>query len=412
MWKHRTITAITKACAVVIVMLAAWVLAKSASGSELKPPRLEDLKQWATATANAAASATTRRSPQQLGPQLASEPIRQAPIENSNSADIPVCARQLRAESFVLLFVTHSGSTALLTALEKNRRIRFAGTAANNHEPIDHAPQKSDHDGALRQAERFFKDMRKRGIVGGLKMKPYHILARPTEWGALFDRYSTRIIWMFRGNLFKQAVGEYDIIVRGERIRFGGYKIDKTAHKKKRFSVDNMQALHKILLWRRGCNNDLERAVIASGEDRCILPMSYEAFSASPAVQIERAQKFLGLEVMPGLTPGRRKVGKDSLCAMVSNWNDVCAAFYGCDEWRAMMEDTVNECSCPHVSGKSRLEWHKFCFEPDPEVEQYNCYNGCGFKKFLQKYSTVAHPCGMGKKKSVKTVRVNLLGRK
>ncbi len=50
--------------------------------------------------------------------------------------------------------------------------------------------------------------------------------------------------------------------------------------------------------------------------------------------------------------PRRRKATKDNLCEVVSNWDEVCEAFYGCQQWRSMMEDLDNGCTCKLVRGR------------------------------------------------------------
>lgn len=108
----------------------------------------------------------------------------------------------------------------------------------------------------------FFNSTRVDGVVGGLKLRPNHLLAQLEKWAALFKRHGTRIVWNFRGNLFKQAVGEYDLLVHAKRTRREGLVKERPADETPKFRVEHMQALQEILLFKRNCEQDIEHVLM------------------------------------------------------------------------------------------------------------------------------------------------------
>lgn len=303
---------------------------------------------------------------------------------------IPRCARAGRAQSFIILFVGHSGSTALISALGKHPDVHVATGKVSYYEPVDHGSLKLDYGRALQVVDAFFNSTRARGIIGGLKLQPYHILARPEAWAALFRRHDTRIIWNFRGNVFKQAVGEYDLLVHARKTRWSGLNHKRATQRTPKFRIEHMQALHKILLFRRNCAQDVESVLMGPTGGQCVLPLSYESFLHNPEMDIVRMQKFLGLWVFPGAQTSRFKVGSDNLCETVANWDDVCSAFYGCHEWRGMIEDDRNGCSCADMDTGTRDERRRFCFKDGEEKVRHTCSRLAPFMEYLQKFAPQA----------------------
>lgn len=110
---------------------------------------------------------------------------------------IPACAKEGgKAQSFVLLFMGHSGSTALISALQQHANVLIAG-----FEPLDHGDMASDTPQALEYARAFFAAGKRSGRVAGFKLRPRHILQNPQAWARLFREHRTRIVWNYRANM-------------------------------------------------------------------------------------------------------------------------------------------------------------------------------------------------------------------
>ena len=61
---------------------------------------------------------------------------------------------------------------------------------------------------------------------------------------------------------------------------------------------------------------------------------------------MHRISTFLGIDAAEAHPPKRAKATSDNLCATVINFGALCAAFYPCLEFRAMLDDERNQCRC------------------------------------------------------------------
>eukprot|EP00168_Porphyra_purpurea_P012256 TRINITY_DN3207_c0_g1_i3.p4 TRINITY_DN3207_c0_g1~~TRINITY_DN3207_c0_g1_i3.p4 ORF type:complete len:123 (-),score=41.05 TRINITY_DN3207_c0_g1_i3:291-659(-) len=61
---------------------------------------------------------------------------------------------------------------------------------------------------------------------------------------------------------------------------------------------------------------------------------------------MHRISTFLGIDATEAHPAKRAKATSDNLCATVVNFADLCAAFYPCLEFRAMLDDDRNRCRC------------------------------------------------------------------
>jgi len=285
-------------------------------------------------------------------------------------APTPVCRSAKpgsRAGSFLIVFMGHSGSTALLSELGQH-----SGTHVALPEPVDHEPYRRNTSAALAYTRAFFTAGQKKGLMPGFKIRPYHIEQDPDAWRALVEEFDTRLIWNFRVNILKASVGEYTARYLNDTSVIEGIIPGSEADRCKtgagcQFAVTNMDFLHTMMRMFVSSDRRIAGAVEAlqeAGADRprrCVLTAPYEEYLLSRRSVMKQVHAFLGLGDEDHM-PNRAKATNDSMCEAVTNWEDVCNAFYGCVEWRWMMDDVRNGCKCSGVEtgGYSHMRT-KYC---------------------------------------------------
>ncbi|OSX68585.1 hypothetical protein BU14_2537s0001, partial [Porphyra umbilicalis] len=198
--------------------------------------------------------------------------------------------------------------------------------------------------------------------TGGFKIRPRHIERAPLQWQALVRAHGVRIIWQYRNNVLKQAVGSYTIEILGDRTAYEGVKIDASArttaaavsggapppptpNRVTRFKVDPV-VLYDILRNRVLGDLEVADAIRLLAVDDCVLPVSYEEYNEDAVLTMHRISTFLGIDAAEAHPSKRAKATSDNLCATVINFGALCAAFYPCLEFRAMLDDERNRCRC------------------------------------------------------------------
>lgn len=281
-------------------------------------------------------------------------------------SSMPECAQSGRASTFLMVFMGHSGTTALMTSLQQHSQVHIDG-----FEPVDHGIYASGSSRntsllALQRTKAYFTNGTKLGKTTGFKIRPRQLLARPTEFSALTRSFRTRIIWSYRSNMLKQALGDYTIHIHGDDTAYEGIKVDENGvavdgkNRSTRFPV-KMTELHKMVKSRVIGDRQVARALELISPDHCVLPVSYESYLQMPELTLERVQMFLGLdnrEMHPAL---RAKATQDSICDLVENWDELCEAFYGCDTWRWMLDDFENGCACSALRPSRFTQSKQFC---------------------------------------------------
>lgn len=111
-----------------------------------------------------------------------------------------------------------------------------------------------------------------------------------------------------------------------------------------RFRADP-RVLYDIMRNRVLGDLEVTDAVRLLGADGCVLPVSYEEFQADPAATMRRLSAFLGVDPAEAHPPTRAKATPDALCEVLTNWGEVCAAFYPCPELRPLLDDAVCRCA-------------------------------------------------------------------
>lgn len=260
---------------------------------------------------------------------------------------LPACARNgTRATAFLIVFMGHSGSTAILTELHNHEQV-----LRGYWEPVDHQEELNTTE-ALEMATDIFEEGVQKGLTAGFKIRPAHILAQPAQWRALAKRYGVRVIWQYRKNVFKGAVGEYAHRYLNDTTVVEGLRSNVSREERCqigagcKFRVEDFGFLHERVKAMVSSSSYISRAVAEIARDsKCTLEMPYEDYLYDREGSVNLVQDFLGLERQP-TTPLRFKAMGDSMCETIENWDQVCDAFYGCVLWQHMLDDVRNNCFC------------------------------------------------------------------
>lgn len=266
---------------------------------------------------------------------------------------LPACAESgKRARTFLMVFMGHSGSSAIISELSAHSEVYF-----ENAEPVDHFEYEHNTTLALQYTRDFFDRGLAKGRTPGFKLRPTHIHNNPAAWAALAREYDTRVVWQYRENLFKKSVGEYTYRYLNDTSVVEGLRRDMPRSERCRigagcrFNVRNFPFFHDLL--RDSVKSDVEISsavhLIADQRD-CVHALPYEDYLYARPAAMRRLHAFLGFthESHP---PLRYKATSDNLCDTIANWDQVCSNFYGCHAWRWQMDDPRNGCHCKFSSG-------------------------------------------------------------
>lgn len=130
----------------------------------------------------------------------------------------------------------------------------------------------------------------------------------------------------------------------GDGAAMGGKGEPSASPRVTRFRADP-RTLYDIMRNRVLGDQEVTDAVRLLGADGCVLPVSYEEFHADSAATMRRVSAFLGLDPAEAHPPMRAKATSDALCEVLTNWAEVCAAFYPCPELRPLLDDAVCRCA-------------------------------------------------------------------
>lgn len=228
-------------------------------------------------------------------------------------------------------------------------------------ELVDHQEVFNSTEG-LMMAEKFFENTIAGGRIPAFKIRPKHILEDPEAWRTLVNKFGTRIIWNYRKNVFKQAVGEYSNRYLNDKSSVEGLtkniswaercKIGAGCH----YPIDNFNFLRTTL---RGIVNSQNKVYKATGhlfrdQTPCVREIPYEDYLYHRHSVMRDIFQFLGVPHI-NTVPDRFKATDDNLCNVVENWPELCSQFYGCVLYQSMMDDERNECFCPLSVGDAAL---------------------------------------------------------
>lgn len=265
---------------------------------------------------------------------------------------LPECARDgTQARTFLMVFMGHSGSSAIISELAAHSQVYF-----EDGEPIDHYEYEHNTTLALEWTRAFFQRGLAVGRTPGFKLRPTHIRNDPQAWAALASEFDTRIIWQYRENVFKKTVGEYTYRYLNDSSVVEGLRRDMPRAERCRigagcrFRVDNLQFFHDLLRDSVRSDVGISAAVhLIAGESGCVHPLPYEDYLYARGDAMRGLHDFLGF-AHETHKPLRHKATSDNLCDAVANWDELCTSFYGCHAWRWQMDDPRNGCHCSTFS--------------------------------------------------------------
>uniref|UniRef100_A0A7S2ZXQ5 Uncharacterized protein n=1 Tax=Rhodosorus marinus TaxID=101924 RepID=A0A7S2ZXQ5_9RHOD len=300
----------------------------------------------------------------QFAPGLAST----VPEGETNSGDeADVCSGP--CESFLMGFVGHSGSSAIMSTLWRHSMIEIPWPM----EPL----QKARSSAMAAQMTRVkFDASIEKGLKPGFKLRPGHVLGAADLWNQLVSSYKTRLIVLTRDNCFKAAIGLYTIRARFDLSAQQGLSAKEAeTHCKENpescyYDVTNLRFFAYLMhISKHGMNQVL--ALRDSVQWPCVLHVTYEDYVRDNEEVMNKIYDFLGLEAEDN-TPRFEKALSDSPCVVLKNYQEVCADLWGCEELRPYLEDEEHGCVC---NDKSR--------EPDPVL--------CSYKSLMAQGPLVCH---------------------
>lgn len=277
------------------------------------------------------------------------------------SRELPLCAKENGpARSFLMVFMGHSGSSAILSEAREHPDVFM-----NVMELVDH--QNTFNATAAAETTRtFFETGLRNGKVPGFKIRPHHLLAEPKLFYDIVRQFNTRIIWQYRKNLFKASVGEYAVRYLHDDRSVEGLRENLTDSARCAqsagcsFRIDNIAFLHSIIKHKVHSHNLIADAVHSVvGASGCIREIPYEDYLHNREATMRDIFRFLGLPHHK-TTPKRFKANSDNMCKLVENWQHVCRMFYSCISWQHMLDDARNDCFCKSPGGPTTFcETHK-----------------------------------------------------
>lgn len=286
----------------------------------------------------------------------------QKPLYTRYNKTMPRCVTEsnARAKSFLMVFMSRSGSTAISTELQQHPNVYIP-----RMEYLDVYPVAHDEPIKIANVTReYFNAGIAEGSAAGFKIRPHHILKHPELWHNITAEYETRIIWQYRKNLLKSAIGTYQRDILGDRTAIGGIKRDEMAGKDRcdmglgcTFRLEKFDELHNIMSKRLIIERDIMESVNVLDNGRgCVMEVSYEDYLYHPRETMTDIMKYLGLPEIHH-TSLRVKATSDNLCDVIENWDELCYNFYGCAVWQPYFEDYINDCRCRNFT----LGPTKFC---------------------------------------------------
>lgn len=263
-------------------------------------------------------------------------------VNDANGA----CAKRRRAKSFLMIFMGHSGSSAIASELSRHPSVYM-----ERREMLERRETIENSTLALLETRAFFKRGLALNMTPGFKMRPAHVMRNIAAWQSLAAEFDTRVIWQYRRNSIKKAVGEYSVQVYKDRsARMGLHRRDKGNRCAMgagcAFAINDLPVFRSILIDIARTDVSIEQGVRAINADRgCVHELLYEDYLYERERTIGDLQRFLGLERIATQSLFT-KATKDNMCDVVTNWQEICENFFQCPQWRPLFNSDRNNCSC------------------------------------------------------------------
>lgn len=298
--------------------------------------------------------------PPVAAPAVVSPPIRRDVLMSATVArharPLPACAKSgQRAKTFLMVFMGHSGSTAMLSELGAHSKIHVENPELVDHQAVFNTKE------ALKTTRDFFDRGLRHNKMPGFKIRPRHLLNEPEKWLKLVKEYDTRIIWQYRQNFVKTAIGEYKLRKLNDTSVIEGFKKNVSSSEqcsmgKCSFPVTDFQFLHKLFLHNSRTQREILKGVSILSRNGCVREAPYEDYLYSREGTLRDVFRFLGVD-FESTQPTRFKATSDNLCTVVENWEALCRTFYVCPGISHMLDDERNSCFCPVVSGPAGTQF-------------------------------------------------------
>lgn len=257
------------------------------------------------------------------------------------------------AKSFLMVFMSRSGSTAISQTLNMHPKID------NKLEWLENVNVKRGESlKAINMTEEFFQESMKNGKIPGFKIRAHFILDEPEKWASLVKKYDTRIIWQYRKNVFKTSLGIYRRVMFNDYTATGGIKVTDISNGEKTcemgigcsFRIDDFARFHEIVVSRILQDIDVVKAVrVLDGDRGCVFEMPYEDYLYYKTESMRDLFGFLGLDLY-SVDTWRAKATSDSMCQVIQNFDQLCETFYGCPYWQPFLDDFENDCRCTNFT--------------------------------------------------------------
>ncbi|KAJ8907715.1 hypothetical protein NDN08_007821 [Rhodosorus marinus] len=252
-----------------------------------------------------------------------------------------------RAKTFVLGFVGHSGSTALMSILAQNSRL----FVPRNTEPLIsmnfHAKE------SMLTSQLIFDKVLAEGreeLSPGFKVRPGNIRGGEDLWQGLIDKYDTRLVVNYRENPWMSAVGLFAIRARNDLSSQMGLKNETSEEHCElhpelcRFPIDDIN-LFSLLLWKSLDTREGTLEIARNLKWPCLMYVKYEDFDKDMETEVNRIYDFLGVP-KEFREPLYHKALPRSPCQIISNYQEICTLFWGCGDFQPYIEDPENGCFC------------------------------------------------------------------
>lgn len=258
---------------------------------------------------------------------------------------------------------SHSQTHAIISLLQSHPKM-FVGGFQNRHHGIYHTNASLVVD-VVRSL--FARATNHTSRAFGYVLSSSQIIAHYEEWATIVEQFNTRLIWVYRSNLVRQAVEEYsrDHFNKDELVDAA---VRMTAKRRKgceseidcSFEIDNLELFGHMLRERLEWDGQIAHSVQLVKKrvaNLCAYAVRYEEYRYNRRQVIKELNKFVGLSYIGGDRDAKvTRYERDyAICEMVSNWDDVCEKLYQMNVWRHMFDDIRNGCFCHYAFGTRAL---------------------------------------------------------
>lgn len=227
----------------------------------------------------------------------------------------------------------------------------------HSFEPLHSMAYMTDHQAALEWTRDYFTRVQTLGYMPGFKMEIIPILKAMDDWKKLVEEFDTAIIFNYRVDHLKRAVGRYSFHYLGDKTAIGGINTKSGDAKHDRcsvgvgcsFNIDNMSNLHCIMT--RSWKTYMYKVDgVKELTDNCALNQPYEDYLKYPTDVLHQTLDFLGLERIE-VESTREKATSDDMCQTVENFAELCAAFGDCALWKdSLVGEMDGSCTCKNYT--------------------------------------------------------------